>query len=560
MKLQHLLPLVSLAAAVPTAPLYRRNTTENIDFAAITPSANLTWQPCGPRFHCAVLQVPLDYSKPMGNRALVPLLKYPSKASTSKGMILVNPGGPGESAVEFLINGADLAQNITGGNFDIVAWEPRGLGQSTPVADCSSNPAPSKYHQFMARGNQSSPTGDQYEEIYEMAKKMGMECKSAIGGNTDAGQHMTTSIVAKDIISILDAYAASPASKGVEYPNLLNYWGFSYGTIIGQTFASMFPERMGRVILDGVVDPYDYSGGKMKTWLQHADDVFATFFLYCHLAGPKACPYHTGNTTSDIFSRFETTLARLDINKALEQKWENATGIVDVFAGLQLVSFMTTYTPPTSFDTLARALVFLETAVKNLTADALSDLQKLVSKPNENGLAVVTAQTSISCSDNGNIYYNKPLKDVMPVINQLRAQSWLGGDILGTKVVACAGWGIDGVERYSGPFGGKTKNPILFISNTRDPVTPIENGRNSTKLFKDSQLLTIDGSGNRNFLSSDIAAYFQSGKLPGDESFCALEAGPWKVSVPGGLESRGDWKELQQKMKDLRLHSALDHE
>src|SRR4051812_28514006 len=109
---------------------------------------------------------------------------------------------------------------------------------------------------------------------------------------------MSTAVVARDIISILDAYAASPEAKDVKDPSLLNFWGFSYGTSIGQTFASMFPQRVGRMALDGIVDAGDSSKGTYLTWLQSTDETFSTFFMYCHLAGSK-CSYFTGTSVHD---------------------------------------------------------------------------------------------------------------------------------------------------------------------------------------------------------------------------------------------------------------------
>ena len=474
MRLQTLVFFGSLASAVPSAPIYARNASEQIDFKSITPSRDLTWHPCG-SFNCAILDVPLDYSKPQGNRALVPLIKYPAIAGPSKGMVLMNPGGPGESAIDFLVKAAKITQNITGGHFDMVAWEPRGLGQSVPSANCSAQAAPllSKYHQFTARGNTSGTIGSTFlEGVFTDAKAIGEKCKASIGGPTDAGPHMTTKIVVEDMVSILDAYAASPEGKQVENPSLLNYWGFSYGTIVGQTFASMFPDRINKVVMDGVVDADKYAKANMETWLVHADSAFATFFVYCHLAGPTACPYYTGNSTGDIFGRFEKTVARLDVKTARDQGWQNATLIESTLTGLKLLTFHALYSPISTFNGTAVSLVLLEKAVQNLTEESLSVLEELIGEQTEGGAEAIAAQISISCSDNGNTLYNKTLSEVMPVVNQLKNQSWIGGEPLSKNVVACTGWGIDGVERYTGPFGGATKNAMLFVSNTRDPVTP----------------------------------------------------------------------------------------
>ena len=99
---------------------------------------------------------------------------------------------------------------------------------------------------------------------------------------------MTTATVARDLISMLDAYTLTTEAQNSEQNSkLLNYWGFSYGTMIGQTFASMFPSRVGRVAIDGVMDAEDYTSGGYTSSIVDQDAVFATFFQYCNLAGPE---------------------------------------------------------------------------------------------------------------------------------------------------------------------------------------------------------------------------------------------------------------------------------
>lgn len=300
---------------------------------------------------------------------------------------------------------------------------------------------------------------------------------------------MTTSVVVKDLATILDAYVASPAGRNVTDPSLLNYWGFSYGTIIGQTFASVFPDRVGRVVLDGVVNPYDYTSGNLQTWLQTTDEAFATFFVYCNLAGPSLCPYYTGTSSLDIFDRFTATIATLNTVNSVVQSWDNATLIADVLEGLKLITFQTEYTPITAYPQLATWLVLFENAVQNLTVASVQLLVDIVSGSNStldlNSTVSPFADIlvagrnflgAIACSDNNNTWYKKPLSEIIPSIQQLENQSFIGGEALAINILICSGWEIRSDDIYLGPFGGptiQTKNPVLFVSNTRDPVTPL---------------------------------------------------------------------------------------
>jgi len=270
------------------------------------------------------------------------------------------------------------------------------------------------------------------------------------------------------MISILDAHAAEINTTDA---TVLNYWGFSYGSIIGQTFASMFPGRVGRVVLDGVVDATDYSKGTLLNWLQSTDEAFSTFFTYCHLAGPSNCPFYTGTSPHDIFTRFDQIRSRLDVNSATEHGWANASAIALALEGFKSYSFQQLYSPIAGFPKVAKLLAALEKIVEtNVTMDALKQLEtEMDPDSDDSDDSAIEKQTAISCTDNGNAWYNKTLDEVIPHINMLEKQSYIGGVALSKNVVVCTGWGITPEERYSGPFGGKTRAPMLFVRLTHVP-------------------------------------------------------------------------------------------
>lgn len=215
----------------------------------------------------------------------MPLLKYPASSGPYRGMILTNPGGPGETAISFLNDSATSLAAIVGSNYDVVAWEPRGIGYSSPLANCS---APDTRIVSRDSTDFHGPelSAEWFDTVYNDAATLGKQCQTAIGGTKDIGPYMHTAVNARDMLSIVDAFAASTYSNGVEGASLLNYWGFSYGTFIGQTYASMFPSRVGRVVLDGVIDPGDT---KYLKGVEDCDAAFGTFFTYCDLAGPDLC-------------------------------------------------------------------------------------------------------------------------------------------------------------------------------------------------------------------------------------------------------------------------------
>lgn len=165
---------------------------------------------------------------------------------------------------------------VVGTNFDLVAFDPRGIGRSIPLANCSASSSSLRRRAFGMHGPELSTI--YWDQTLASAEEFGAECEAVISGPNSAGPHMSTAVVATDMLSIINAFAATERGHGVNDSSLLNYWGVSYGIFIGETFASMYPDRVGRVLLDGmirfehlrntssnallgVVDPRDYISG-----------------------------------------------------------------------------------------------------------------------------------------------------------------------------------------------------------------------------------------------------------------------------------------------------------
>jgi pimeloyl-ACP methyl ester carboxylesterase len=156
-------------------------------------------------------------------------------------MILTNPGGPGGSGVDQITSDLSYDLQAIGSNYDYVSWDPRGIGYSIPAANCTPIVDSTSSKVRRALDAQSKDVEDPMLPLYDdyvfnVAKEAGKVCGQAIGGPDDAGPHMSTAVVARDMISILDAFAASPDGRRSKNAALLNFWGFSYGTMIGTHF------------------------------------------------------------------------------------------------------------------------------------------------------------------------------------------------------------------------------------------------------------------------------------------------------------------------------------
>lgn len=238
----------------------------------------------------------------------------------------------------------------------------------------------------------------------------------------------------------------------------------------------MFPERVGNMVLDGVVDPQSYLDNMTRNSVNHLDGAFASFFIYCYELGAEDCPYYTGSPARDIYARFAQSYSQLDAEKAMEENWSNATDIESALLNLKYGVLSTAYQPLESFEALASDLVYLEIT---LEGQRLSDWNEYIAESygvlSPAGWAQADPQFALGvlCSDQDNIWYNKTLEDFRPLIDELEENS-IVGDIWVKTQLGCAGWSVKASGRFAGPFSADTATPILFVGNTYDPVTPVD--------------------------------------------------------------------------------------
>jgi pimeloyl-ACP methyl ester carboxylesterase len=281
---------------------------------------------------------------------------------------------------------------------------------------------------------------------------IGVDCEKSIGGLDQAGPHMTTATVVRDMISILDAFAKTEDGECSKDPSLLNYWGISYGTYIGQTFASMFPDRLGRVVLGGVLDADDYAPGLWPTSLQLTDDAFSTFFLYCNVASPSKCSFYTGTGPLDIYLRFEAILSKLNATEAEKQNQLSADAIELVLSVLRSSIFSATYGPLPDFPTVAEFLVQTEALLPNLRMETFPELLDVFIPGNVTAdISPLVWKRAVACPDNGGKLSGRAPQDLANEIQMVKNQSYLGASIMTMESwFACTGWPITSDYIYLG--------------------------------------------------------------------------------------------------------------
>ncbi|KAF3929778.1 hypothetical protein ABW19_dt0206431 [Dactylella cylindrospora] len=540
------------AALLSTAALAAPKPEKDYFFDNIPASQDLKWYPCNKTFECARLSVPLNpLDQHNGLRSEIPLIKLAAnKSDEYKGIVLTNSGGPGGLGIGYILSRGITIQNFTGPGWDIIGFDPRGMGYSVPngatgFGNTTFEPnrmnatyiSPEK---ILAKRHSSE---DNYglripirndawvQDLYNQSMLLNEHLKT-IDGDNQALAYMGTPNVAFDMLQIAKADARS---KGLaEEDALVNYYGVSYGTALGQTFAALYPEKVGRFVVDSVLDLEAWYSGNMATpgyTFPHADEGFAEFFKDCFNAGPELCSFHNGSASPEaLLERFNAIMSVFDVNKAISEGWSNIT---DVSLGLEFMKqifLLVPYSGLYNFPALADTFVSVEylIATQNVTAENMS-LIFLQWAPPADAAAPERPENIFECwcSDTYNKTVSsggKPLPQAL--IDSVRNQSVVTGERLILLYGICTHLDLKPKFVFNRKIGGKTKNPILFIGVTMDPITPFENAERATKLHEGAQMLYIEGVGHGligldNWCAYDkTRTYFQNGTLPGDDNFC----------------------------------------
>lgn len=260
------------AASVPLAARGSNSTcTKSFSWVNTKPTKDLRYHDCGGGFLCARLEVPLDWSDPSKNAtAAIGIVKLPATVPdddpTFGGSILLNPGGPSGSGTQWVYAAGPAFQRALGGerNYEMIGFDPRGVNVSNPHADCYDGDEIARaVDTAREAGFPGVETALGYH--YQHAKGISQVCEK--DGQEGVFAYVNTASVARDMVEIIDRIEElrwkelgkeKPADAGVAR---LQYIGISYGSYLGNVFASMFPERIGRLMIDAIIDPNDYAQG-----------------------------------------------------------------------------------------------------------------------------------------------------------------------------------------------------------------------------------------------------------------------------------------------------------
>lgn len=565
--------------------------TDSFDWNLLPPSKELEYHPCYGHFQCARLKLPMDWTADEGqlwdHTVAIALLKLPANVSVSDprygGEIYVNPGGPGGSGVLFARRSSDLLAGLVSagrdGNklYDIVGFDPRGVMHSTPLPDCFATLKSRQLWFHMKEGYEAPSNSDQtMNKLLARTEAFRKICNP--GEKTTDGellkQHLSSAHVARDLLAIIDRSAEMQSkalktqqpsnrhasllhSETVPSRGMLQYWGFSYGTTIGVYFATLYPDRVERMILDANMHVEKWIAGDRSGFITQIDSALARLYSSCYLGGPEKCALYDPGGPPSIERAVTSSLERL--RNAPIPLWKDGMLLPEILTYEKVVAsmFSSLYSPYKAFPRLAQGLAALKDGTN------MSALEYFL--PAREFICADDACRAFRCLDKSELYpdaglailnsdtaFNGTSKDLFDIATMLKRQSPLFGEKFQLDVaMGWNAWPVEPKWRYTGPIGGQTKHPILFIGNTGDPVGPVENAIENAKPFNGSVVLTQDTVSHGSISAPSLCTanyileYFQAGTLPPSGTVCAADWLPFEDPATAQGMAASDVRRMQ---------------
>ena len=458
-------------------------TTTTVGQLAVAP---LSWTPCNGDLQCATLVVPLNYADPRGPTIPIEVERHLAEVPGARiGSLVIDPGGPGVSGIDDMANELDSLTPQLRDDFDIVMFDPRGVERSDPV-QC--DPAPGE----PATSTDPVPTTPaQQKTTMAGYRQFAADClKTAPTLLPSVG----TVNVARDMDRLRQALGDAT----------LTYMGQSYGSLLGLTYAGLFPTHVRAMVLDGVIDPALTFDQMTAGQAEGFESALSAFFAWC--AGSSSCSWHwTGDPTAALLTQLATAAASpapADGGKAAD-----AGTLYDaLLGGLYARS---------DWPRLADALA-ADVAGDGGPAESMSTHYERNGSSNGE-----VASVAIDCLDHP---VSHDVDDFATLSDSLRTSAPVFGPLLAWGEAACAAWPAP-PTRTVGPVRAAGAPPILLIGTTADPATPYAWAVGVSHELNKSTLLTLDGDSHVAYFYSscvrdDVQAYFVGGVTPAPGATC----------------------------------------
>jgi pimeloyl-ACP methyl ester carboxylesterase len=426
----------------------------------------------GMTYECATVAVPRDWANPTAGPTYdVAMIRIRSQDQTNRiGSLVLNPGGPGASGIEiavYLSYGEKLGGLPTAitRQFDIVGFDPRGVGRSSPLKCIS---AADQDATFAADPDPVSQA--EFDEEIAQNEKIGKACADKYG---DQLPLFSTEQAARD----LDAVRSAVGDEK------LSYLGFSYGTLLGATYAQLFPTKLRAMVLDGAVDPKLDAVAGAESQAQGFERAFTNFSAWCAKT-PAKCPI-----APDARAAVTDALAKAEASPIAGSDGRNATD------GWVLLSVISSLYNEASWQPLAKAFADLRDGDPEgifKLADNYSER-----KPDGTYTNLFDANRTVSCADED---ATPAPAEVRKLQSEWRTKYPLFGPPLAVELMGCSGWTAKHDPYPTGPAVGAP--PIVVVGTTGDPATPYENTAKLAGMLGVGHVLTWEGEGHTAYPST----------------------------------------------------------
>jgi pimeloyl-ACP methyl ester carboxylesterase len=426
----------------------------------------LDWRDCG-RAECTLLTVPLDYDKPDGKTMRIAVLKVPAQDDDARiGSLVVNPGGPGGSGVNYAAAGSLQFGSQLSRVYDIVGFDPRGVGQSNTL-QCIDTKGLDELIAF-------DPDPDNLAERNDMdalIRGFGQGCLDKSGA---LARHMST----KEVVRDMDVLRAALGERK------LDYLGASYGTLIGATYADMFPGKVGRFVLDGGIDPSLSNEQLSQAQAKGFETALRAYVKDCVDRG--GC--FLGSTVEQGVKRIQSFLL------AVEKDPIPTDDERDLTEGLAMLGIWMPLYVKEYWDQLSTGL---EQAMDNGEGTVLLGLADTYTSRGPSGYTdnSMEALYAVNCLDHSD---SISTAEVPAHFAQFQKASPTFGRAFAFSLATCSNWPIQSGERTTA-LRAAGAPPIVVVGTTRDPATPLSWSQALANQLESGQLITRNGDGHTGF-------------------------------------------------------------
>ena len=501
-------------------------------------SQTIDWKDCSDGtspFQCGTVTVPLDYEHPDGRTITIAVRKLPAPDGDAEhGSLFINPGGPGASGVAMMQVMAPMFTEELRGAYDIIGFDPRGVGQSTPIT-CWTN---DEIKQHLANpSDDAGPTdplkGVTYKNVPAQDKIDRGAANAARCAQHSQVPELLDPVGTHDVARDLDILRATNGNAK------LNYLGISYGTRIGAIYADLFPDRVGRVVLDSAMDPSKRSGGEIRAeQITFSEGALRQYVEHCQ--AQNGCPL-TGSTDEAV-AQLAAFVDGLDQAPLTVPDSDATVNTQDATAVIQRLAVK-----QPDWDALT---AMLTPAITNhdgtLMAKAKQGSNKSSTMPVEAAVNIANSEimfAAVICNDDPDTGGTASDWDAQSAAEK-KTYPFFGGTSNAMDAY-CRGWGHRG-KTPPRETRAKGSDPILVVGIKGDIQTLYSWAQSLSNQLDNGHLLTVEGYGHgafgtNNCATTAITGFLVDGTMSADGTTCAAEPPPAAAepqpAADGGTES-----------------------